>query len=114
FGTEKRPSASVFTTRCALVPALMTVTVAPGIAPLVESTTWPKIPDEADSWARMPTVRSHKATRIMLPSLSVIEPPGETFRERPCMIPRDRSQNIVVGLAIFDDAKRRSLERIAK
>ena len=30
FGTENRPSASVTTTRCALVPALVTVTVAPG------------------------------------------------------------------------------------
>src|SRR4029079_3268577 len=50
----------------------MTVTVAPGIAPLVESTTCPTIPEDADSWALSPAVRSQKATIVMLPSLRVM------------------------------------------
>src|SRR6185436_28097 len=71
----KRPSASVSATRVALVPVLVTVTVAPGIAPLVPSTTWPLIPEEADSWAPSPAVSRTRPSRVRLASLQLIVPP---------------------------------------
>src|SRR5436190_1400314 len=69
----------------------MTVTVAPGIAPLVESTTLPTIPEDADSWALSPAVRSHKATSVTLPSLRVMLPPMENTCECSCTtLPNER------------------------
>src|SRR5262249_34933272 len=69
FGTVNRPSASVVATRCALVPALITVTVAPGTAARVESSTWPAIPAEADSCACTAAQRSSSAATLRLASL---------------------------------------------
>src|SRR6476646_1342140 len=52
----------------------MTVIVAPGSPALLESNTWPVIPDEADSWALTPMAVVRNATRAKPNTLrSIVE-----------------------------------------
>src|SRR5688572_24978981 len=75
-GIENRPSPSVTVVRCALVPTLVTVTVAPGMAAWDESVTCPTRPDDADCWAETAADIRNTDAHTMLTSFDFIGQPS--------------------------------------
>ena len=115
-GTEKRPSPSVTTTRCAPVATCVTVTVAPGSEAWVVSVTRPMMADEADSCACAPTQttikhesEAYEPAHAYLLSLPNVDPPATSQWRVTFRGAGSHRQNLSACTRLFDMTKRETL-----